>query len=408
MDSRAYGPAYLALGMAARALLAATLLILLVLDLAFTPHYATALVLVLLFVLVLFEASQRYAGATLAPAPAHADLEKIRQLDRMQGLLDTVNVAFLTLKADGRIALVNRAARLLAGQDAARLADIRNLGTTAVETIAALPVGARQIVITTMGQPILVWVTSFAAPGEPVQKLISLQAVTGELDAVQLKAWLDMSRVLSHEIMNSLTPIASLSESLGQMLPQSGASPEAADALAAIARRSQHLMSFVERYRRIADLPAPAPAPILAAPFLADIDALVGGTMAARGIAWRCAPPPSGPVFRGDAALLTQALINLLHNAADAASGNAEPQVALRCIALDSSIDFLVSDNGPGIPPQQREDVFLPFFTTKSGGSGIGLPLARQIAMAHGGGLTAEENPGGGTVFRLSLPITSW
>jgi signal transduction histidine kinase len=406
MDSRARGAGGGALGLAARLLLGATLIALLVLDVTATRHYATAIVLLLLLGFMLFEASQRFSGGPLVLAPPRPDGAGLQQLNRMQALLDAVSVALIAMKPDGRIALVNRAACLLAGQDAARLADIRALGPAAAESIAALPVGARQIVTMADGKPMLVWVAAFAAPQDAPQKLISLQAVTGELDTVQIKAWMDMSRVLSHEIMNSLTPIASLSESLGRMLPQGqAATPDAADALAAIARRSQHLMSFVERYRRIADLPAPAPVTLNAAAFLADIDALTGAEMRARHIAWRCEAPPQALAFQADPALLSQALINLLHNAADAAEGQTTPQVTLACTAEAAHIVFSVSDNGGGIAPERMDEVFLPFFTTKSGGSGIGLTLARQIVLAHGGQLTACPNPGGGMRFRVELPL---
>lgn len=407
MDSRAYGTGGLALGLAMRALLGATLIAFLVLDLATTRHYATAIVLVLLFGFVLFEATQRYAGAAAALPPPQTDRAATRQLDRMQALLDAVSVALITMKADGRIALVNRAARQLAGMDAARLTDIGALGPQAAETIAALPVGARQLVTMASGKPVLVWVAAFSAPGEPAQKLISLQAVTGELDTVQLKAWMDMSRVLSHEIMNSLTPIASLSESLGRMLPQQQASPDAADALSAIARRSHDLMSFVERYRRIADLPSPAVTHLDAAAFLADIDALSGATLQARGIAWQCLPPPEPLMFHADPALLSQALINLVRNAADAVAGQVAPQVTMACRAEEAGIVFAVSDNGPGIPPERLDDIFLPFFTTKNGGSGIGLTLARQIVLAHGGQISADGICGGGMCFDVVLPVSA-
>jgi signal transduction histidine kinase len=123
-------------------------------------------------------------------------------------------------------------------------------------------------------------------------------------------------------------------------------------------------------------------------------------------VAWTCLPPAAGLHFRADPALLSQALINLLHNAADASAGGSAPLVTLACAGNEDGIAFLVSDNGPGIAPERQEEIFLPFFTTKSGGSGIGLPLARQIALAHGGRLTAEDRPGGGTLFRLTLP--SW
>jgi nitrogen fixation/metabolism regulation signal transduction histidine kinase len=396
----------LALGLAMRALLGATLIALLVLDLATTHHYATAIVLFLLFGFVVFEATQRYAGATAAlPAP-RTDRSTARQLDRTQALLDAVSVALVTMKADGRITLVNRAARRLAGADVARLADIGALGPQVAEAIAALPVGARQLVTTASGKPMLVWVAAFAAPEDGAQKLISLQAVTGELDTVQLKAWMDMSRVLSHEIMNSLTPIASLSESLGRMLPQQqAATPDAAEALAAISRRSHDLMSFVERYRRIADLPSPAVTLLDAVSFLADIDALSGAALRARGITWRSLPPPERLTFHADAALLSQALINLVHNAADAVTGRTAPQVTLTCRPEETGIVFSVSDNGLGIPQERLDDIFLPFFTTKSGGSGIGLTLARQIVLAHGGQISADTMPGGGMMFNVRLPL---
>ena len=327
MDSRAQGPGLFALGMGLRALAVAGLIVLLVWDLSATRHYATALVLALLIAFALTEAAHRYARAMPAAAMPSANREQAAELDRMTALLDAVTVALVTMRADGRIRLANRAARLLAGEEAGRLADIRALGPAAAAAIEALPVGARQIVAMADGRPLLVWVGAIAMPDQPQQKLVSLQAVTGELDAVQLKAWMDMTRILSHEIMNSLTPIASLSESLGRMLPPQ-ATQDAADALAAIARRSHHLMSFVERYRRIADLPSPVFVTIDAVAFLADIDALTGAALAARGIAWRCTAPPAHLHFRADAALLSQALINLLHNAADAVAGRAAPLVS--------------------------------------------------------------------------------
>ena len=404
MDSEAYRPRLFALGMGARALAVAAIAYLILAVLA-TQHYATVLVLALVAAFLLAEAAHRYGALMPAVSTGRAQARaEARELDRMSALLDAVTVALVTMRPDGGIRLANRAARLLAGEEVGRLADLKALGPEAAEAIRTLPVGARQIVTIADGRPMLVWVGTFTAPDQQPQKLISLQAVTGELDAVQLRAWMDMTRVLSHEIMNSLTPIASLSEGLSRMWTQGRSSPDAADAIAAIGRRSHHLMSFVERYRQIADLPAPALGTVQAADFISDLNALIQPALAARAIAYHSAPPPRGLVFRADATLLSQALINLLHNAADAAAAAARPAVTLACAPQDDGVVFTVTDNGPGIPPERREEIFLPFFTTKPRGAGIGLPLARQIALTHGGHLRVSGGPGGGTCFRLALP----
>jgi nitrogen fixation/metabolism regulation signal transduction histidine kinase len=130
-------------------------------------------------------------------------------------------------------------------------------------------------------------VGALSAPGDGPQRLVSMQAVAGELDAVQVGAWHRMTRVLAHEMMNSLTPIASISESLSRWAQAEGVRPEIASGVATISRRGQHLMRFVERYRAIVDLPEPELADIDLAAFLAGIDALIGVELRERGIEFR-------------------------------------------------------------------------------------------------------------------------
>ena len=400
MDSRL--PASFAFALTWRTLLAGVFATLLLQVLTTTHYYATALVLGALIALTITDATRLYARqGVLGVGTRAAEREQARQLDRMAALLDAVTVSLMALAPDGRISFANRAARLLAGEEVGRLADIKALGKTAADTLLALPVGARQIVTMADGRPMLAWLGAFTAPGTPPQRLISLQAVTGELDAVQLKAWADMTRVLAHEMMNSLTPISSLSESLPQLLASGG---DVGAAVETIARRSRHLMNFVERYRKIADLPAPSPRRIDLAAFLADIDALMRAHLATRGIGWHCNGIEA--TLQADPDLLNQALINLLHNAADAAAQNPAPAISLGCTLDNGEVLFRIHDNGPGIPPGRMEEIFVPFFTTKQGGSGIGLTLARQIALAHGGRLKVPiNNPGAGATFILALPM---
>lgn len=389
-----------------RLLAAAALLIVLFQLLAETRHYATALILGGGAALLLAEAVHAIArGRAPAAAPAAASPEAHRRHGEAAAMLDAVTVALFLLSPDGRIGFANRAARRLAGADVARFDQIECVGEEAAAAILALPVGGRQIVPLRDGRTMLVWVGAVATPESGPHRLLSMQAVAGELDAVQVGAWHSMTRVLAHEMMNSLTPIASLSESLARIAEESGAGAEAAAAAQTIARQNRHLMSFVERYRAIVDLPRRAPVAIDLAAFAGDIGALAGTELRARGVAFELAAPAQAGTIHADPDLLRQALLNLLRNAGDAAvAGGAEPRVRLSCSRSGAELRFEVGDNGPGVAPEHLEEMFVPFFTTKEGGAGIGLTLTRQIALAHGGRLEAGHNESGGMTFVLALP----
>jgi two-component system nitrogen regulation sensor histidine kinase NtrY len=385
-----------------RLLFAAIAIALLFRVLTETRHFASASVLAaaaaLLLVDVVRVALRSREGGRASPAIE--ERARAQQLDRALALLDAVTVALFALGPDGRIRFANRAARDLAGE-VARLEDA--LDEPAAAEVLAMPVGGRRIVALSDGRSMLVWVGAIFTPdGEP-QRLVSMQAVLGELDAVQVAAWHAMTRVLAHEMMNALTPVASLAESLARMA-RGDRRPAVSAAADTIARQSRHLIDFVERYRAIADLPAPAFAPLDLTIFLADIEALVGVQLSARGIAFSAALPAAAVPLEADAGLLRQALLNLLRNAGEAVAGAGGGAVRFACAVNGGELRFEVHDDGPGIPPDRIEEIFVPFYTTKEGGAGIGLALARQIALAHGGRLTAAPNGGRGMTFVLSIP----
>ena len=154
-----------------------------------------------------------------------ARTERLRQMEFLLGLLDTVSAALFVVAPDGKVTLVNRAARALAATAVADFQAIPSFGPAVVRSLLALGPGAREVMTLADGQRMLASAARFSAPGHDLHRLISLQRIAGELDAVELKAWQDMANVLAHEMMNSLTPIASLSESLEELLRPNGKRP---------------------------------------------------------------------------------------------------------------------------------------------------------------------------------------
>jgi two-component system nitrogen regulation sensor histidine kinase NtrY len=374
-----------------------------------TQYYATTAMLALATLALMFGVARlllrkQSLAECLAANRAIARLESERKdaaeaHDHLQALLDTVSAALLVLAPDGRVTSANRAARLLVGHEGPCLADIAAIGPVAAQAVQSLVPGERRLVQIAGGRQMLASVGRFAGDGQSL-RLISLQAVMGELDAVQLQAWEDMSRVLTHEIMNSLTPIASLSESLSGMIRKDGVSLESLEAADTIARRSQGLVAFVSRYRQMAEMPEPQRQDIPLTNFASEIRSLMKDQL--NGVAY--SDRIEAPSLSADPDLLSQAVINLLHNAAEAVAGVSDPAITLTCSQQDGAVVVSVSDNGEGVPEQHQDEIFVPFFTTKPGGSGIGLGIVRQIALKHGGSVELRPNEPRGTIASIILP----
>jgi two-component system nitrogen regulation sensor histidine kinase NtrY len=326
-----------------------------------------------------------------------------RELDYAHALLDTVPAALIVLHAD-RVVFMNRAARLLARENVSTLRDIAALGDAAPRIEAMRP-GAREVLSFADGSAAYVSCAQFSVPDAPVRRLLAVQRIAGDLDAVEAKAWADMARVMAHEIMNSLTPIASLSESLEQLMQGRDADPEVIAALEAIKRRSHGLMSFVERYRAVEELPAPTTRIVEVTPFLDGIERLMSATFRERGIAYVSRVVPAGVMARVDRELLEQALINLLRNAVEAVAETPSPRIEIECNQSNTQIAFDVRDNGRGLPAEEAGKLLTPFFSTKPEGGGIGLSIARHVALSHGGQLNMRRRASGGAEFSLVLPV---
>lgn len=343
------------------------------------------------------------AGLILARSAGHVvmqstSLDTARSADRLRALIDAVGTALFVLDARGRIIVANRAARTLAGADISRIDDIAVLGPATVAELRALPPGARRIVRAGDGRSLLAWSGSFAVPDEPMQRLLSLQWVAGELDAVETEAWHSMTRVLTHEMMNSLTPIVSLAESLA------GQTGTANPAITTIARRASQLLRFVESYRALGDLPDPAEVRFDLALLLADLKQGMAAELEASGVEICLSEAQTPVIITGDPDLLERAISNLVRNSIEAAQGESKPLVSVALDTNANGVSLSIRDNGVGIPAERLAEIFVPFFTTKANGSGIGLTLARQIAALHGGTLLVRPVEHG-SHLELFLPL---
>lgn len=344
-----------------------------------------------------------------------ARAEREEQAQMLRVLIEHVPVALLSFRDDGKVDVFNTAARRLFGvAQIGKVADLAAFGESLPETVAALVPGRPQLVKAAVHgtvRTLKAAMTQVALGGRPV-RIVSLQSIENELEARELAAWQDLIRVLTHEMMNSLTPIASLAGTTAGLtadltgrLPEDPALREAAadigEAVDAIARRAVGLQHFVQSYRQLTRAPVPEIRSLEVARTLNRLERLMGPDLAERGVRLTVDVRPPGLEIAADPELLDQALINLLRNAGDAVKGRPDAAIAVVVRRDEGAVLVEVTDNGPGIPPEALDKIFVPFFTTKRHGSGIGLSVVRQIMLAHGGTVAAGNAPAGGASFVL-------
>jgi two-component system, NtrC family, nitrogen regulation sensor histidine kinase NtrY len=336
---------------------------------------------------------------------AMRDLDRARTRDAaeirfLEALLDDMPIALL-LVGGGSVRLANKGARRLFGGEAEGAADrLAAVGARFHAILAGDAADGEPIPLALPGgvQRAIVRSAELNRLGTPARAVL-VEPIQQALDRAEAEAQTAMVRVLTHEILNSLTPIVSLAGTAAVLL---GEDPieldEARLAVETLARRAESTRRFIDSYRAMARPVAARRRRFAAAPFFAELARLFAIEWLEHRLEWRVDPATT---IDADPDLLAQALLNLLRNAAQASDTKGRRRVWLRLLADTDDTAIEVEDDGPGIPEALRDDVLLPFFTTKPEGSGIGLHLVRQVAIAHGARVELATGAVGGALVRL-------
>jgi two-component system, NtrC family, nitrogen regulation sensor histidine kinase NtrY len=244
-------------------------------------------------------------------------------------------------------------------------------------------------------------------------KLVTLQNIQNELQKQELEAWQNLTRVLRHEIMNSITPISSLTSTLREILDHELIKKDSAyelntegaedlrDGLETIENRSKGLIQFIDAYREYTSLPQPKLKTVRVKSMLENVAQLLKPELKKTDIQFSTRCDSEYLTVQADEEMIEQVLINLIKNAIEALTQTKHPVITVCGTYTENAVLIEISDNGPGIIPEAIDRIFVPFFPTKKTGSGIGLALSRQIMQMHNGTLTVTSMPEVNTTFTL-------
>jgi two-component system, NtrC family, nitrogen regulation sensor histidine kinase NtrY len=343
--------------------------------------------------------------------------EKISQF--LQTVVDHVDIGLLSFDADGRIEIYNSAAkRYLKIQQPGLLSVFEATDDKLYKILNTIKPGQEilhKIIINNHLQSILIKAAEMKSEGRTI-RLVSLQDITNELDKKELDSWQRLIRVLTHEIMNSISPITSLTSVISGYFNAAGTHEHSAlkdidnviitktlAGLNTIEETGKGLLGFVEKYRSLTSLPKPEMCRFTVDGLFSKCKLLMESGIG-ENIRIITSVSPEDLAIEADFAQVEHVLINLVKNGAEALSGDQSGIIQLKAFYADNSVIIHVEDNGPGISPGIIEDIFVPFYTTRKSGSGIGLSLSKQIMQNHGGSITVNSSPGAGSVFILRFP----
>ena len=340
--------------------------------------------------------------------------EKEEHFRYLQTVVQHIGIGLISFQSDGEVGLINNAARrLLKVVRLKNINELKKFSKTLVDTLLNMKSGEKALVKIRDSNEYLqlaIYATEFILR-ENKYTLVSIQNIQSELEEKEMEAWQNLIRVLTHEIMNSVTPISSLASTANEMLTKISygkdkIGEEALDdvrgAVQTIQKRSQGLLHFVESYRKLTRIPRPNFEIFPVATLFERVGQLMKTQIGDNQVHFETNVDPESLELTADAELVEQVLINLVLNSIDAVKNRQDGK-----IQFNSKMDergrviIQVIDNGIGIEEDGLEKIFIPFFTTKEHGSGIGLSLSKQIMRLHRGTIAVQSKRGEETVFTL-------
>ncbi|MBI9036960.1 MAG: ATP-binding protein [Bacteroidales bacterium] len=345
-------------------------------------------------------------------------IEKELQYQYLQMVFEHTGTAILCYEPEGKIQLINTAAKqLLELKKTKNLSDLESIDSGLYNSILTIKPNSEELIKIRINKNLLqlsLQCSVFKLQGK-IYKMVSLHDIKNALDEQELDSWKKLIRVLNHEIMNSVTPISSLSTALNKMLINKEGEKidfcelnpddesDIFESLKTIENRSKGLLKFVTTYKQLTRLPNPKFTKVKIKGLLKHVSTLMKPELEKQSITLNIGNINDSLTINIDHEMIEQVLINLLLNSIDALKNATSKIINIELFTENKSTTIEVSDNGKGIEKDVLENIFVPFFTTKKSGSGIGLSLSRQIMRLHNGSISVVSKVGEGTTFVLKF-----
>jgi len=340
--------------------------------------------------------------------------EKEANYQYFRSVFQHLSIGLITFDEEGKVQIVNTAAkRMMNIQQLIDISEVEKINKELYHAINNLRTGGSELIKIAHPDGIMqlsVYVIELVLRDTKF-KLVSLQNIQSELEEKEMEAWQNLVRVLTHEIMNSIAPISSLASTVKgdiehklhdhQMVPAHDLE-DYLMAITTIEKRSEGLINFVSDFRSLAHIPTPKFQTIQLKTLFAQLETLLQNQLENNQVQFKTKIEPEELILFGDQHLIKQVLINLIQNAIHAVEDAIVKTISLEAFIDESGkIIIEVSDSGKGIEEEALSKIFIPFFTTKKKGSGIGLSLSKQIMRRHKGNIQVRSKLGNGTVFKL-------